>query len=86
MDNPTFGYGTDGTLGYSDEQAQLVQRVEALEALARPDRVTSVYDHRDEIAQLLKRIVALETALAALKAAVERQAEYQGVKHLLAPQ
>ncbi len=39
-----------------------------------------------EIKRIGLRVEALEAALAALKAAVERQAEYQGVKHLLAPQ
>jgi hypothetical protein len=51
------------------------------------------WEYSDEFAMLQKhvatlttRISVLEQALAALKAAQERQAEYQGVTHLLGPQ
>jgi hypothetical protein len=48
--------------------------------------MADTWEYTDEQAQMLKRIEALERAVAELKAAVERVAEYQGVKHLLAPQ
>ena len=51
------------------------------------------WDYSDEIAMQAKRIATLEeqitalrAELAALKDGVARAAEYQGVKHLLAPQ
>ena len=60
----TRGIAVADTWEYSDEQAMLTKRVEALE----------------------QRIAVLTAQVDALKAGVERQAEYQGVKHLLAPQ
>ena len=55
--------------------------------------MADTWDYTDEqaalqrhVAILTTRVSVLEQSLAALKAAVERQAEYQGVKHLLAPQ
>ncbi len=57
------------------------------------DSVGNVWNYSDEQAQMLKRIEVLEAVVAALQrdnatfqAAVHRMAEYQGVKHLLAPQ
>ena len=55
--------------------------------------MADTWEYADEQAMLTKRVESLEQRIAvltaqvdALKAGVERQAEYQGVKHLLAPQ
>ena len=55
---------SDDTWDYSDEQAQMILRIAALE----------------------RQLTALRADLDALKDGVQRAAEYQGVKHLLAPQ
>ncbi len=75
---PEYPIGITSAYEYSDEQAQLVKRVAALEQ--------SLADTKLVLSDAVNTLGLAVKALDALTAAVQRMAEYQGVKHLLSPQ